>query len=169
MKIRISERGQSLVELSISMLVLLYLLSGAVEFGLAFFQFVQLRDAAQEGALFASMNPSVGAAPIETRVRSSSGAVGDPGSPIYLWQNDPSQPRYVAVTITAKDVESGNDIPDVARACEGDAITVRVSFDHQIFMPFIPAIIGRSTLPLHASVTDTVLSPRPGSAGTNCY
>ena len=50
-----SERGQSLVELSISLVVLLYLLSGAVEFGLAFFQFVQLRDAAQEGALFGSM------------------------------------------------------------------------------------------------------------------
>ena len=38
-----SERGQSLVELSISLVVLLYLLSGAVEFGLAFFQFVQRR------------------------------------------------------------------------------------------------------------------------------
>ena len=42
MKKQKSERGQSLVELSISLLVLLYLLSGAVEFGLAFFQFVQL-------------------------------------------------------------------------------------------------------------------------------
>src|SRR5215510_9208227 len=53
-----SERGQSLVELSISLVLLLMLLSGAVEFGIAFFQFVQLRDAAQEGALYGSMNPS---------------------------------------------------------------------------------------------------------------
>ena len=60
MKKHKSERGQSLVELSISLLVLLYLLSGAVEFGLAFFQFVQLRDAAQEGALYASMSPGPG-------------------------------------------------------------------------------------------------------------
>ena len=58
MKTLKSERGQSLVELSISLVMLLYLLSGAVEFGLAFFQFVQLRDAAQEGALFGSMDPS---------------------------------------------------------------------------------------------------------------
>jgi Flp pilus assembly protein TadG len=163
MKIRKSERGQSLVELSISMLVLLYLLSGAVEFGLAFFQFVQLRDAAQEGALFGSMDPSVGTAAIDTRVRSAS------GSPIDLSQSDSLQPRYVAVTITAKDVETGSDIPDASRACEGDAITVRVSFQHQIFMPFIPALIGRDTLPLNASVTDTVLTPRPGSVGTNCF
>ncbi len=51
------ERGQSLVELGISILILLYLLAGAAEFGVLFFQFVQLRDAAQEGALYGSMNP----------------------------------------------------------------------------------------------------------------
>jgi Flp pilus assembly protein TadG len=47
-----SAKGQSLVELAISLVILLFLLAGIVEFGLAFFQFVQLRDAAQEGALF---------------------------------------------------------------------------------------------------------------------
>src|SRR6185436_11100089 len=57
MKRFISERGQSLVELGVSLLILLYLLSGAAEFGVLFFQFVQLRDAAQEGALYGSMNP----------------------------------------------------------------------------------------------------------------
>ena len=155
-----SERGQSLVELSISMLVLLYLLSGAVEFGLAFFQFVQLRDAAQEGALFGSMNPNNA---IEDRVRAAS------NSPIILDQRNPALPRYVDVDISAKDVETGDDIDDVTQACEGDAITVRVSFDHQIFMPFIPALLGRTTLPLVATVTDTVLYPRPGQPGTHCY
>ena len=44
------ERGQSLVELAISILFLLLLLAGAAEFGVLFFQFVQLRDAAQKGA-----------------------------------------------------------------------------------------------------------------------
>ena len=52
-----SARGQSLVELAISLVVLLMLLSGAVEFGIIFFQFVQLRDAAQEGALYGSTHP----------------------------------------------------------------------------------------------------------------
>ena len=151
MKKQKSERGQSLVELSISLLVLLYLLSGAVEFGLAFFQFVQLRDAAQEGALFGSMNPAVGITSIETRVRAAS------GSPIDLAQNDPSQPNYVNVLITAKDTANNTISP--TGACEGDALTVEVSFDHQIFMPFIPALIGRNTLPLRATVTDTVLAP----------
>ncbi len=147
MKKQYSERGQSLVELSISLLVLLYLLSGAVEFGLAFFQFVQLRDAAQEGALFGSMNASVGTSPIETRVRSAS------SSPIDL-----ADTSKVAVVITATDKTSGS-VKNVESACEGDALTVNVSFNHPIFMPFIPRLIGSNTIPLHAVVTDTVLSP----------
>ena len=46
MKLIKSQRGQSLVELGVSLVVLLYLLSGAAEFGVLFFQYVQLRDAA---------------------------------------------------------------------------------------------------------------------------
>jgi Flp pilus assembly protein TadG len=70
MKIK-SERGQSLVELAISITILIFLLAGAVEFGMAFFQFVQLRDAAQEGALYGSMNPDQ-VSTIETRIRGAS-------------------------------------------------------------------------------------------------
>ena len=143
MKILKIERGQSLVELSISLLVLLYLLSGAVEFGLAFFQFVQLRDAAQEGALYGSMNTSVD---IESRVRGAS------SSPINL-----SDTGNVIVTITAKD-SAGNPIGSVAGACEGDALTVEVSYPHHVFMPFMPQLIGPN-ITLHATVTDTVLAP----------
>src|SRR5713101_7353837 len=51
---RKSEQGQSLVELAISLTVIMMLLSGAVSFGMALFSFVSMRDAAQEGALYAS-------------------------------------------------------------------------------------------------------------------
>src|SRR5512140_3854801 len=54
-----AERGQSLVELAISLLILLMLLSGAAEFGVIFFRYIELRDAAQEGALYASTHPLV--------------------------------------------------------------------------------------------------------------
>jgi Flp pilus assembly protein TadG len=128
-----NERGQSLVELGISLLILMYLLSGAVEFGIAFFQFVQLRDAAQEGALYGSMNPS-DTSGITARVQGAS------TSPIDL------------TTITPVITYSGP-------ACEGNGIQVTLTYNHNIFMPFIPQLIGRSTIPLTASVTDTILSP----------
>ena len=148
-----SERGQSLVELSISLLVLLYLLSGAVEFGLAFFQFVQLRDAAQEGALYGSMNPTDGTdgTNIENRVR------GDSSSPVDL-----ADPSEVSVLIYIDDVlvwRDGASQDTSSDACEGHGLKVRVEYDHQIFMPFIPQLIGSGTIPLNATVTDTILTP----------
>ena len=133
-----NERGQSLVELSISLVLLLLLLSGAVEFGMAFFQFVQLRDAVQEGALYGSMDPANTSA-ITARVRGSS------SSPIDL------------TTLTP--VISYVDNADPNNPCEGEGIYVELTYNHQIIMPFLPQILGSNTIPLKASVTDTILSP----------
>lgn len=133
------ERGQSLVELAISMVILLYLLSGAVQFGLGFFQYVQLRDAAQEGALYGSMNPT-DTAGIEARIRGAS------SSPIDLSNDDVT--TGVTVTISYPD---GAD-------CEGNGLQVVVSYNHAVFMPFMSRIIG-PTLDLDAMVTDTILTP----------
>jgi len=132
------ERGQSMVEFAISLTVIMMLLAGAVEFGIALFQFVQLRDAAQEGALYGSIHPGDDTN-IEARVRSAS------PSPIDL-QNDPD----VTIVIT---------YPDGAPNCEGKGIQVDVSYPHRIGMPFIGPIIGSNTIPLTGSVTDTILLP----------
>jgi len=130
-----NERGQSLVELSVSLVLLLLLLAGAVEFGMAFFQFVQLRDAAQEGALYGSMNPT-DTSGITARVQGAS------NSPINLTTITPS------ITYT-----------DSTKKCEGYGIKVELTYSHHIFMPFIPQVIGMTDIPLKASVTDTILSP----------
>jgi hypothetical protein len=114
------------------------LLAGAVEFGIALFQFVQLRDAAQEGALYGSIHPGNDAS-IEARVRAAS------HRPIDL-QNDPD------VTILIS-------YPDGAPNCEGKGIEVSVSYPHRIGMPLIGPIVGSNTIPLTASVTDTILTP----------
>ena len=149
MKLFKSERGQSLVELGISLLILLYLLAGAAEFGVLFFQFVQLRDAAQEGALYGSINPPANAGDtakidaIKQRALYSSPT----RSPIDLINDTAVQ---VSVVVTD------------GQYCEGGSLKVTVSYPHRIFMPFIAALIGRSAdprIPLNASVTDTILSP----------
>ena len=127
-----NERGQSLVELAVSLVLLLTLLSGAVEFGMAFFQFIQLRDAAQEGALYGSINPNA-SAPIETRARGAS------SSPIKL-----SDTSKVTVVITAYD-KTTNNPKALPVACEGDGLLVKLIYDHQIFMPFMSAVLGRTS------------------------
>ena len=132
---RKSERGQSLVEFAISLVIILWLLAGAVEFGIALFQYIQLRDAAQEGALFGSVNPSK-TSEIEARVRNAS------SSPLDL--TDTSQ---VFVTVLTP---SG--------ACVAQSVEVTVSYNHQVFMPFATLFTGGSTtIPLSATVIDTIL------------
>jgi hypothetical protein len=151
MKHRKTERGQSLVELAISLVVLLFLLSGIVEFGLAFFQFVQLRDAAQEGALYGSTKPE-DADGILDRIEGSS------NTPIDL-------PTAIADgTITVEISINGNiyapgDANYFNRACESNAIQVWLHYDHNVFMPFMCPVIGICTIPLNARVTDTILAP----------
>ena len=137
-----SAKGQSLVELAISLMIILFLLAGAVEFGIAFFQFVQLRDAAQEGALYGSMNPPADAGDttkinlIKDRVKAAS------SSPIDL-VNDPAVSIDVVVT---------------GQYCEGGALKVTVSYPHDVFMPLIDQVTG-GTIQLNAEVTDTILQP----------
>jgi Flp pilus assembly protein TadG len=133
-----NERGQSLVEMAISLVLLLLLISGIVEFGMAFFQFIQLRDAAQEGALYGSINPT-DVANITTRAKGAS------SSPINL-NTDPNLTLVILYS-------------DVNKKCEGSAITVQLTYQHKIFMPFVPKILGTTTIPLNASVTDTIISP----------
>jgi Flp pilus assembly protein TadG len=141
-----NERGQSLVELAISILILIYLLAGAVEFGLAFFQYVQLRDAAQEGALYGSMKPS-DISGIIARIQGAS------NSPINLSGGD------VTITISIDGIDSSDTANYATVDCEGHGLEVQVSYPHQVFMPFIPQFLGRSTIQLDATVTDTILSP----------
>ena len=135
-KKRRSERGQSLVELSMSLTAILLLLSGAVDFSIAYFSFSAMRDAAQEGALYGSINPT-DQTEIVNRVRSSS------SNPVNL-----ADESLVNVTVT---------LPGTA--CEGNEITVNVIYDYPISMPFIGAIIGSQQITLNASVTDTILTP----------
>lgn len=127
-----TEKGQSLVELAISFVVLLFLLGGAVEFGLVFFQYVQLRDAAQEGALYGSYCPN------ESLIIGR--AIGASTQPLDL---------------TQEGVDVFVEYPTTQ--VEGGAIKVNVWYQHKVFMPFMSAIIG-DHITLKAEVTDTILS-----------
>ncbi len=51
-------KGQSVVELAISMPVLLLLLLGTVDMGRVFFDYIEMRNAVVEGATYGSRHPS---------------------------------------------------------------------------------------------------------------
>lgn len=147
MKRNRSERGQSLVEFGISLVVILFLLAGAMEFGLALFQFIQLRDAAQEGAVYGSICPI--ASKIEARVRNHS------ASPVDL--SITSGADAVTVIVQGRDGTTAT-AKDINLVKIGDGVYVEVSFNHRLFMPFATLFTGGSnTITIRASVTNTVL------------
>jgi len=49
-----SERGQSLTELAVIVVIMIIILAGVVDLGGVIFQYLAMRDAAQEGASYAT-------------------------------------------------------------------------------------------------------------------
>lgn len=139
-----SESGQSMVELAVSVTFLLILVAGAIDLGRMFFTYTALREAAQEGATFATLAPydTVG---IEVRARDSS------NKPIDL--TDVSSVHVN--TEFSGDRCSGVHMVD-GRAVS-NSVTVTVTYDFDLSMPLIGAFIGSQHFPLRASVTGTIL------------
>ncbi len=129
-----NQKGQSLVELGLTLMVLLLLLSGTVDFGLGFFSYVAIRDAAQEGALYGSINPT---GDIATRVRNSSAA------PVNLLD-----PATVHILVT----------PPLAPVCAGKPLKVSITYDYPVSTALINLVTG-ATIHIRASATSTILTP----------
>lgn len=131
-----SEKGQSLVEFAITLVILLILIVGIAEVGRMLFTFMALRDAAQEGAAYGSVNPS---GDIENRVYESS-----------TFLEDLHDQGEIAVNVTYSDTPP----------CAGDEITVKVTYGNFVItVPFLGAIIGSQTVPISAGISDTILTP----------
>lgn len=132
-----SESGQSLVEFSFSLVILLVLLAGLADLGRALFTYMALRDAAQEGALYGSFNPT-DTSGIRARIGNNSNMLSD---------------------LVSAGLVSSNVTHD-GSPCTGEAIMVQVTYQNfPITMPFLGSILGRQAVDISARVTDTILAP----------
>ena len=124
-----------MVELAVSLVILLLLVGGIVDLGRAFFTTMSLRDAVQEGALYGSIDPT-NTTEIKNHVLDTSSMVPD-----MIGVND--------ITIEI-----------INAPCTGNRIKVSAVYsDFPLTMPFMGAVLGSQTIPLTASVTDTILTP----------
>lgn len=139
------ECGQSLIEFAFGAVLLLILLVGIVDLSRAFFTYIALRDAAQEGAVYGSICPRSVTA-IEARLRSSS------NTPLDL-QNDPNIVVECHYITAGGETPCGGSVP-----MPGNGIRVRVIYrNFPITMPFLGTLIGTQTITLRAEVMDTIL------------
>ena len=148
-----TERGQSFMELAISLTFLLILLAAVIDLGWAFYTMVALRDAAQEAAAFGSMCPNDFSL-IEERLRESATAplsiedIDNGDLEICIIDPDAPPPLFSCVGRGAA-IERGNSV----------RVTVRIQ--HDILTPFVGSFIGTQTYPLTVTVSNTILREDP--------
>ena len=144
-----NEKGQSFVELALSMIFLITLLSVVIDLGWAFFTLIALRDAAQEAASVGAICPTLGAdaanSPIRARLRDAA------TSPIDMRKLQDSQ-----IVVQVLDADTGTAISSGFEV--GDSIMVTITYTHDIMVPMIGAFIGSQTYDLKATSVDTILS-----------
>jgi len=141
-----SQKGQSFVELSMLVIVLITILAGVADFGRAYLIFLEMRDAAQEGLAYGSFTPTDFTG-IEARIRETMSNPFDLSAPgvvtIVPEYSNPSNPC------------SGFD----PATMEPNEIRVTLLYQMPIAMPFLGAIIKTQELPLVATVSNTILTP----------
>ena len=146
-----TERGQSLIEFAFMLVLLLILLGAVVDGARAMFTYLSMRDAAQEGAVYASLEPA-DTTGILDRIHNTSN----------LMQG---------LTINT-DIFVDIDYPPSNKKCSGSTVVggntvengVSVNIEYPNFpliMPFVSGIAGGSdaSVPIGVTVVDTILLP----------
>lgn len=148
---RKKQRGQAFIELALTLMFLLLLVSVVIDLGWAFYTMISLRDAVQEAASYGAMcpmqsdNATQNTALIRQRLRLSA------TTPLDMDDIDPSN---VTVVFTHP---SGTVLGPSATPIMGGSVVITATIDHQIMTPFLGAIIGRQNYPLTVSVSNTVM------------
>lgn len=139
-----NEKGQSLVELGFGMVFVLVLLAGIVDLARASLFFIDIRDAVQEGALYGTLYPTF-CDQIAARTQSMlEGSAVNPG------------PAQIKVTVDGVECHAATAV----NACAGKQLEVTAAQpEFPLTMPFLGTILGRQTLDLHATVSNTILRP----------
>jgi len=160
-----SLRGQSLVELALVLPLFALLLLMAIDFGRAYFTYIQVNNAAREAAHFAATGPN--------------GPTDTAGITTVALQEMDAQSQSGAGTITVADAvcnDSSGTVMDCADAAtvnatgQGNTVTVTVTEPFSFLTPFVNNFLGGS-FHMSARATATVfgfvaLGSSGGSGGS---
>lgn len=149
-----AQKGQSLTEMAVSMVILLILIAGIFDVGRAIFTYMSMRDAAQEGAAYAAvvfLQEEGDGRDVATFRGDGCDAVED-----RIRENLEDANTTVQTLINGIDCYSASIAHD---ACAGHEARVTVELPLPISTPFIGAFIGSQNITLRATATDTILRP----------
>ncbi|GAP15650.1 Flp pilus assembly protein TadG [Longilinea arvoryzae] len=148
-----SQKGQSLTELAVSVVILLILVAGMFDVGRAIFTYLSMRDAAQEGASYAAIIFLKDKD--DTRTDAQFRSDGCTAVHDRTMLNVEDSNTSVVTLINGIDCASASLLHD---ACAGHEARVTVQLRLPVTTPFIGAFIGQD-ITLRATATDTILRP----------
>jgi Flp pilus assembly protein TadG len=136
------ERGQSLVELSLSLVFFLVIFLGVLDLGRAYYTYVALEDSAGEAAIFLAINPSCAepntadcANPNNARYRAENAA-----DEYFDWSKAEIDIKYVTGDYGV-----------------GNTVGVEIRYPFTLYTPIISSIVGSDGLTITAYATQTIM------------
>ncbi len=156
-----SEKGQSMVELAVAVVVLLILVSGVVDLGRVAFHYIAMRDAAQEAASYASVFPNNNQ---QIFSRATDGIAGDGVDPSRIAVNlkifKSSGTYECNWSVTSPEACAGSsDTSGSNEVSVNNVIEVTITDSaFPITMPLLGSFLGSQTINLSTTIQDVVLS-----------
>ncbi|HEX2906006.1 MAG TPA: TadE/TadG family type IV pilus assembly protein [Phototrophicaceae bacterium] len=156
------QRGQSFVEFSLSLVVILLILSGLLDLGRIYFIYIALTDGAGEAALYLSINPNCPepdpakpecADPNNARYRAIH-AGGDP-SQVSVVEWSKVSTEDLQIYLSEMEVKTGETLPPHGM---GDPVRVRIQYSFHLLTPIIPRITGVNPITLAAEASQIILT-----------
>ncbi len=145
--------GQALVEFAIILPVFLFLMLMAIDFGRLFFSYIQISNAAREGAAYAAGDPT-GTAKISAHAQQETSSQAQGGESAIVVTTACADPAGSPILCSASSGGSG----------AGNSLTVKVSEGFTFITPFINGFFGNS-FRMSASASAAVLGLAPTAAG----
>jgi hypothetical protein len=145
------EQGQSLMELSVVIVLMIILLAGIIDLGKAILTHFIIQDAAEEGMIYGTSFPT-DCDQITLRIRNN------------VEKSIVKTQVTVAIEIpnSSGDYQSCYSIP-YAQVYAGKVMRITVNYDFPITMPFLGAILGEQKIPIVIVTKGTILRPPPPS------
>lgn len=146
---RKAEKGQSLIELAISMVILLTLLAGIFDLGRAILAFFVLQDAAEEGMVYGVSFPT-DCNQIDQRIRDNitNNIIDENLMVVSIWiQGDSGEASCYSIPY--------------AQVYATRTMRIEITADFPITMPLLGGILGSQTIPLKVETNGVILRPPP--------
>lgn len=160
---RESERGQSLVEMTVGFVILAIILMGILDIGRVYFLYLALEDAAGEAALYLSANP---ACAFDPNPGTAGDECDDPHNALYRakhsgsgyidWSMIPDEELFELYIPDPLEADGLKDVDNLDGLSQGDPFTVSLHYPYQVLTPIVSAITRGEPISLSAFASSIV-------------